>query len=433
MAQDAGVPNVDSHSDLEAGKKQAPAKQSEMAPAVSIYKVRMQFRGLDGNSYTPQYVPIGPYHLSCSSPRTQKEKLCGVSFLKSLSDEHTLARLVDKLEPRARECYTDGVGLLTPEQFSGMLLRDGCYLLLLFVHYVTGACSNGGASTAAGGVSDSAVVRDTVFLVENQIPLFVLEKIHEHITGGASMSVLGNIAVSVQELLQAQLYISKKLRPAPQQASHLLHLVHHYFQPTNPPPPEMAASTARRTGRWRRATEYGRYGGMRFKRRAFVSGEEWTVLDVRLKRGTLCVPHLRVDSNTWAVLRNLMALEEHVPRRPVTAYCIFMSQVAGTVEDVRLLVNAGIVEHFLPSDEQVAQGFADLCNGVVMDVDNLHRNYLKPIWHKLQERCQSRVFRFMGWFRHDRHLCMAIAFLMALIVLVCQVTQTFYAVTGVRR
>ncbi|EMS45167.1 hypothetical protein TRIUR3_18390 [Triticum urartu] len=253
-----------------------------------------------------------------------------------------------------------------------------------------GACGNGGASTAAGGVSDSAVVRDTVFLVENQIPLFVLEKIHEHIAGGAGMSVLESIAVSVQELLQAQLYISKKLRPAPRQASHLLHL--------------REGRRPRRAGRWGRATEYGRYGGMRFKRRVFASGEEWTVLDVRLKRGTLCIPHLRVDSNTWTVLRNLMALEEHVPRRPVTAYCLFMSQVAGTVEDVKLLVNAGIVEHFLPSDEQVAQGFADLCNGVVMDVDNLDRNYLKPIWHKLQERCQSRVFRFMGWFCHDRHL-----------------------------
>uniref|UniRef100_A0A8I6Y0L8 Uncharacterized protein n=2 Tax=Hordeum vulgare subsp. vulgare TaxID=112509 RepID=A0A8I6Y0L8_HORVV len=403
-----------------------------MARGVSISRVRMQFCGLDSNSYTPQYVPIGPYHVSCSSARIEKEKLCGVSFVKSLSDENTeggIARLVEKLEPRARGCYGDGVGQLTPEQFSHMLLRDGCYLLLLFVNYVTGACGNG--APTASGCDDSAVVRDTVFLLENQIPLFVLEKIHEHVTGGASMSVLEDIAVSVQELLQAQLYISKKLRPAPPQSSHLLHLVHAYFQPTNLPP-EMDEDTAwlTVTGRWRRAREYVRCGGVRFKRRAFMNGEEWTVLDVCLKRGTLWIPHLRVDSNTWAILRNLMALEEQITRRPVTAYCIFMSQVAGTVEDVKLLVNAGIVEHFLASDEQVAQGFANLCMGVVMDVDNLDRNYLKPIWHKLQERCQSRVFRFIGWFCRDQHLIMSIVFLMAVIVLVCQVTQTFYAVTG---
>lgn len=185
------------------------------------------------------------------------------------------------------------------------------------------------------------------------------------------------------------------------------------------------------TGRWRLATDYRMNANLKFMCRGFAA-DVTCVLDVHLdlEAGTLWIPRLQVDSGTWTLLRNLMALEEQITRRPVTAYCIFMSQVAGTVEDVKLLVNAGIVEHFLASDEQVAQGFANLCMGVVMDVDNLDRNYLKPIWHKLQERCQSRVFRFIGWFCRDQHLIMSIVFLMAVIVLVCQVTQTFYAVTG---
>jgi hypothetical protein len=178
--------------------------------------------------------------------------------------------------------------------------------------------------------------------------------------------------------------------------------------------------------------EYRRYGNVRFRRREFKNGDEWTFLDVRLHGGTLWVPRLRVDSMTWTVLRNLMALEEHMSRRPVTAYCIFMSQVAGTVEDVKLLVHSGIVEHFLASDEQVAHGFANLCNGVVMDVNNIDRNYLMPTWHDMQKRCANRVHWFMGWFCQCKTIGIIAALLVALIVIACQVTQTFYAVRSSR-
>jgi hypothetical protein len=293
-----------------------------------------------------------------------------------------------------------------------------------------------GGSLLFGGVDNNTVVRDTVFLVENQIPFFVLQKIHERVKGDTTSSVLEPIADYVQKVLQAQLYISKKMRPAPPQMSppsHLLHLVHFYLRQTGPPQLAMEVSAPRPPmSRWRRAMEYRRYGNVRFRRREFKNGDEWTFLDVRLHGGTLWVPRLRVDSMTWTVLRNLMALEEHMSRRPVTAYCIFMSQVAGTVEDVKLLVHSGIVEHFLASDEQVAHGFANLCNGVVMDVNNIDRNYLMPTWHDMQKRCANRVHWFMGWFCQCKTIGIIAALLVALIVIACQVTQTFYAVRSSR-
>ncbi|XP_047044103.1 uncharacterized protein LOC124648366 [Lolium rigidum] len=403
-----------------------------------ISRVRQQLRRVvvddEDDSYTPHYVPIGPYHRSRSSPWIEKTKKRSTSFLQSLSEEHTeggLTGVMEKLEPLARECYPsgDGFGDMTPENSSNMLLHDTCYLLLFFVDYVSG---NRVPPALADDdderpVSRNTLVRDTVFLVENQIPLLLLQGIHERVTGSTT-SVLDYIAMPIQELLQQQLFISRKPRPPPPTCSHLLHLVHAYFRPALLPTDRTAMCGRMVTGRWRRAAEYRRYANVRLMRRDFQDDVESSVLDVQLERGTLWIPRLRVDSKTWTILRNLMALEDKAHRRPVTAYCLFISQLACTAEDVQLLRRAGIVDHFLGNDEQLSKDFAGLCKGVVIDVDDLDRNYLKPLWHQLEKRCHSRAQIFMGWFRHGQNWEIAAAFLLALIVIACQVTQTFYAV-----
>ncbi|WVZ49084.1 hypothetical protein U9M48_000465 [Paspalum notatum var. saurae] len=91
--------------------------------------------------------------------------------------------------------------------------------------------------------------------------------------------------------------------------------------------------------------------------------------------------------------------------QPVTAYCYLMSQLACMAEDVALLQDAGVVlEHyFLGSDDQAARGFADLCNGVALDINNIRRNYLIPIWHQLDRRCRMPVYGFIRQYRVQCH------------------------------
>ncbi|CAN6363682.1 unnamed protein product [Urochloa humidicola] len=318
-----------------------------------------------------------------------------------------------------------------------MLLNDGCYLLLFFVDYVSGN-DDGGASPPyacdqerPAAVSRNTLVRDTVFLLENQIPFFVLQRLHERVRGGTG-SVLHYIAGPVQEVLQKMLFISKKQRSAPPQCSHLLHLLHGYLQPAVVPAAKTTARRHRPTGRWRRATEYQRYANVRFRLRELVDDKECSVVDVELRGGTIWIPHLRIDGNTWTILRNLMALEEQAAdhhRRPVTAYCLFMSQVACTAEDVGLLRRAGIVDHFLRNDKQLSQGFADLCNGVVMDVDDSDRNYLKNMWHELEERCSTPVNSLMGFFldKYGDNLFESLVFSVIVLRFVFEGMQAVYA------
>ena len=82
------------------------------------------------------------------------------------------------------------------------------------------------------------------------------------------------------------------------------------------------------------------------------------------------------------------------------------------------------------NDDQVSDTFGCLSKGVVTDVEDLEKNYLKPMWHQLEKRCESRPQRLMGWFRNGQKWEITAAFLLAVILIACQVTQTFYAVAG---
>ncbi|KAM0843561.1 hypothetical protein ACQ4PT_057599 [Festuca glaucescens] len=408
------------------------------SPYEVIPKVRAQLRRVAGDLFTPHTVPIGPYHQDVDSWLWTEEKKRAVHDLGRRGVDLSDLRLVlVGVQCRARGYYTHlpDEHAMDSEKFCNMLLHDGCYLLSFFVQYegesptVEPSGSNRQLTTSLS--SDNTVVRDILYLLENQIPLFVIDEILKYLTApGEGNSALTCIARPVEHLLQSQLYISESPREAPSSSSHLLDVVYFYVaskQQQQQQTPTQAAPA--RTGRWRRATEYRRYADVLFKRRDFDAGEEWTILAVDLDGGSLSIPLLRVDSNTWTILRNLMALEEYKDARPVTAYCYFMSQVACTAEDVELLRSAKVIEHFLGSDESAAQGFAGLCHGVALDIDNLQRNYLKPIWHDMEKRCGIPAHNFKGFFREKycSNIFYRFVFFVALIVFACQVLQSIYA------
>ncbi|KAF6986718.1 hypothetical protein CFC21_004439 [Triticum aestivum] len=410
-----------------------------------IPKVRANLRRVAADLFTPYAVPIGPYHESADSWQWTEAKKRAVRDLVSVVNLSGLERVMDRVQYRARGYYThlpepdDHAG--DSAKFSRMLLLDGCYLVSLFVDCYQREEATGSPSSRSIVYRDNTVVRDILYLLENQIPLFVINEILNYMRApGEVTSAVECIARPVEELLQRQLYISKTPREAPSTSVHLLGLVYCYMasplqqqQQQQPQPQERTSGLL--TGPWRRATEYRRYANLLFKRRAFGAGEEWSILDVELDGGNLRIPLLRVDSNTWTVLRNLMALEEQQEARPVTAYCYFMSQVACTAEDVGLLRSAMVVEHFLGSDESAAQGFACLCHGMALDIHNLQRNYLKPIWHAVEKRCGVPAHNFKGFFREKYcgNIFYRVVFFIAILVFVSQMVQSIYAVIAYHR
>nr|CAB3492254.1 unnamed protein product [Digitaria exilis] len=282
-----------------------------------------------------------------------------------------MEQMLDGVRPEVMRCYTH-LGddhVKDPKALNRMLLLDVCYLLTIFFEF-----SDINEDSERKIVThDNTLVRDILYLVENQIPLFLLYKVLCYLTGQElSGSFLNAITNNVQQHLQKQLYISKTERtqlPPMSVASDLVHLVHYYLQ---------CPSQGTTAGPWHGATEYQH-------RAAAQETTGWW------RRATY------YSNTTWTMLRNLMALEElEEKERPVTAYCYFMSQVACTAEDVELLERAGIIEHFLGSDEQAAKGFAQLCDGVALDIDKLQQSYLSPMRHHLHERCKQSDAQLQG-------------------------------------
>uniref|UniRef100_A0ACD5X0T5 Uncharacterized protein n=1 Tax=Avena sativa TaxID=4498 RepID=A0ACD5X0T5_AVESA len=454
-------------------------------PRIIVAKVRDLTRNVASSEYDPDHVSIGPYNYPRPESKTprlakQRDKLTSLrAVLSAAKPGMTVESYVNeltRLEPQARSCYENTFDDLTRDDFVRMLLLDGCYILNRFVRLrvrarsITdddvgtasngsrsssttsadvGLAANGSSSTASDDVATAAnggsttargaaalealaVVRDVFFLAENQIPFFVLEKIGEltNLVGEDSASTW--IAEHALDLMSRQEYAKAAPAMVPHWPGNLLHLLHMHLKP-NDALLRGAADRSASSGRWRTATEYS-YAGVKFMSRAMSETRSVRcILDVNLDGGTLEVPQLDIDNETWRLLRNLMALEQRngvTIGSYVTAYCVFMSQLAGTPRDVELLSKRRIIVHAHGNDDEVAKCFADLCKGIVFNIGDPAVNYLWNTRQKLDKRSRSYRRRWMAWLRRKyfSNPWLFVGLLAAAVGLLCAVVQSVYSV-----
>ncbi|KAI4972440.1 hypothetical protein ZWY2020_003365 [Hordeum vulgare] len=435
--------------------------------------------GFDRRDYEPANVRIGPFHRDPSHP-TEKEKKDALHRLLPHDDEqrraqelnhflHEMARLV----PSARGCYNRWFSAIEAEEFKCMLLVDGCFVHSRFVP----------SRAAPAPVNDDITVdRDIVFLLENQLPFFVLVEVQKLITpdpdaGDNYSVVVDNVLGRIQALVRLHEYSAVTVPRPATPPCHLLHLLYMYFRPTalplndapaigaapppsSPPHPLCNNRGAAANGngeanegnppwnsinaprapvpqtRWRAATYY-HTAGVRFMARKVGSGdgEAGSILDVERRGDWLHIPILAVDNNTFRMLRNMVALEQNSPQlrsSHVTAYCLFMSQLAGTKEDVELLVAKGIIVHLLHSADDVAANLAELCDGVVLDAYNRDLSYLTAEHAALEEVCLDGWKKSKAWLRHTKcnNYLMGLAVLAGAGLFFCTLEQSVFAALG---
>lgn len=185
-------------------------------------------------------------------------------------------------------------------------------------------------------------------------------------------------------------------------------------------------------GRWRSATDY-HYAGVRFKSRPVGADAAQCILDVKLDSGggTLLVPRLTLDARTLGLLRNLMEMEQRNPAKGshLTAYCVFMWQVACTASDVEFLWRRGIIVHSLGNHAEVADYFTNLCKGIVFKLDDPSRNYLLATCEALEKRSRSHPRRWMAWLRRKyfSNPWLTTGLAVAAVMLFCTVVQAVYS------
>jgi hypothetical protein len=408
--------------------------------------------------------------------------------------------MVGKMEPGVRGCYSRSFSEITAEEFTCMLLVDGCFLLTRFLQ---GIAPPRPPQQPVDDIDNIRVDRDIIFLVENQLPFFVLLEIHKLIAPAAAAEnhdlVIDSVIGRLKALVGRSAYSAARVSRPSSTPPHILHLLHMFFKPTTAPrptngtaaPPASAStemqqllpctlgaangnaavnetegtpvrqqfcrvvtsyyaacvrymkkkvggtpSVALANRRWSSATYYHAAGVSFMPRKVGAGdGEAQSILDVELRGSTLHVPCLTVDSNTFRMLRNMVALEQHtsgkrLSKSHVTTYCFFLSQLAGTEKDVELLVAKKIVVHLLQDARQVARGLAGLCDGTIIGVDDPDMNYLSEEQDTLEKLCQCGWRKSMAWLRHNKfsNYFMPLAALATIVILVCTIQQSVFAV-----
>lgn len=142
----------------------------------SIYRVAEPKRCLNPSHYTPQMVSIGPFHhgkeelkameehkqryLKCFLQRTE---VCMTRFLTLIKDK----------EAELRDCYAETIHNLESDEFVTMVLVDALFLIEFFLRYYEAPFITDD-DRIFGKPELHWDIRHDLWLVENQLPLFIL-------------------------------------------------------------------------------------------------------------------------------------------------------------------------------------------------------------------------------------------------------------------
>ncbi|CAL4976077.1 unnamed protein product [Urochloa decumbens] len=306
-----------------------------------------------------------------------------------------------------------------------------------------------------------------LFLLENQIPFFILKRIFKLLAGnGANPSLSERITGYVEVMLHCYPNAIAQC-DRPKDFQHLLHLCHIYLRPSQRSP-EVHTRESRhcciihrlflgqnyvklsshaqhkenlildkqstylhpnwKLNRWRRAVQYHE-AGIKFNKKEYDKNKSHSLLDIRFSNGTTEIPCLIIDRNTESLFRNLIAFEHTSPQfgNDFTAYIAFLSQLMSTASDVTFLSKNGIIVHEMRFDEEVCALFSKL--GKNVDFDHNGNNYLKNVNQAMEEHYQSRINRWMAWLWHNHfsNPWLILAAVAAVVVLICTILQLVFA------
>ncbi|KAJ1267167.1 hypothetical protein BS78_07G036100 [Paspalum vaginatum] len=495
--------------------------QGDNINSCQIPRVHQLVRQIDRFAYEPCLLSIGPYHHGNAGLQFMErlkwrclDYILHLNCTKSLWD---YLLVVSNMENQARACYSGEIKL-DSKAFRRMLLLDGCFIMVYLqgtygVSRITKAdpdpsiipdenvaLVNSSSEKGAKGERDevheielgevdadqhSSENKDStsckgnsgvpwyhtyalvdLFLLENQIPFFVVKKLSEVLLGSSMERILTENISNCIEVNMKKFIGAFSPDEKTNDFDHLLHLFHMHFKPTmngdgrtykkpkfsehfldkicrmvgvghrnvryeydSPHSQQFNFLQGTHVTQWRRATQYHE-AGIVFKRKEVNEHNKHSLLDVAFHDGVLEIPCLYVDELTGSLFRNMIAFEQTNPQfgNFVTAYVMFMSQLLSRPDDVTLLSRRRIIVHVLHSDKVVSALFTRLTKGVVFDY--MGSFYLRSICWRMEMFYQNRINRWMAWLRHN-HLSnpwLGAALIAGLLVLFCTIAQTVLTV-----
>ncbi|XP_057958703.1 UPF0481 protein At3g47200-like [Malania oleifera] len=365
-----------------------------------IYRVPEAIRKVNGEAYTPKVASIGPLHRCNARLQTMEEhklRYLEIFILRTSVGVEGCVQVARNCEGRARRCYAEAIKL-SSDEFVEMILVDGCFIIefLLRYYFLLSAFSMRDQSDYIFGQSwFFCYVADDLLLLENQLPLFVLEDLF-------SLVSINNITNDIESegktlsIVDLALHFVKKkscwilnYHQTPDsnkiylgKAKHLVDLLWLHCKPSLPRNNRncevgLGAATKHSTSATRLLE-----AGIKFKK-----GESCSIFDIKyLSGGVVEIPLLRIQDGTEFMFRNLIAYEQCQGKYDyITEYMTLLVDIINTTKDVELLVRQGIIANAVGNSQDISTLFSSIGTGIIIG----HRIYYSQLCENLNAYCRT--------------------------------------------
>ncbi|KAA8541092.1 hypothetical protein F0562_025055 [Nyssa sinensis] len=339
----------------------------------SIFEVPSSLQKLEPDAFIPHVVSIGPYH------RNEK-RLQGMEKHKWRVLGHVLRRTkypiefyrdaILPLEMDTRNCYDKLFKKFRSSEFVEMMLLDACFILELL-------------NVAANGIKHcgyklddplfttrgiSPFIQRDLLMLENQLPLFVLNRLFPLTWGQSIMDMDVSVDQLALKFFDSVLPgISKNLPKFKRNERPRLHLLDIVRQALRPPSRWVPSE-------YKQPFQTAMHSVTSLRGTSVVFKKKYSTkfTDIEFSKGVLYIPPLVIHDSTKSIFLNLMVFEQYYPRcsNDVTSYVSFMDGLINSAKDVEYLYDKGIIDHGLGSNEDVANLFNNLRKDIVFDTND---------------------------------------------------------------
>ncbi|KAG8501052.1 hypothetical protein CXB51_003160 [Gossypium anomalum] len=398
-------------------------------PSCCIFRVPESLVEVNGQAYQPRIVSIGPYHHGKPRLRMIEEhKWRYLGFLLKRIEEKGLVlddllKVLQPLEAKARDCYSETIQLGSDE-FLEIMVLDGCFIVELFRK----------VGNIVSFEPDDPIIsmlwilpffyRDFLRL-ENQIPFFILQCLFDLTKmpdekSGRSLSMLAleffNNAMLRPDEVIAKFHDLK--------GQHLLDLVRASFIPSEQDhePSKVSAPT-----RLIHPISKLRRAGIKF-----LPGKSDSFLVMKFRYGVIEMPPITMDDFMSSFLLNCVAFEQcHQSRiKHFTDYATMLDCLVNTYKDVEYLCECNIVENYFGTEGEIARFINNIGKDTAFDINNC---YLSKLFRDVHQHYRNSWYVQWASFKHTYFETpwSFISALAALILLLLTIAQTFFTIYAV--
>ncbi|XP_049354543.1 putative UPF0481 protein At3g02645 [Solanum verrucosum] len=393
----------------------------------TIFKVNVWQRESNPDAYTPKMVSIGPYHKKNTqlAPMKKYKLLYLRRFLqrnKRLDVKSYISEL-EKVKEKVLKCYEDIEKFGNDShEFCEMLLFDGCFVVE-FIRECCGIYPKGEDKII--NINDSYIFRD-LMLLENQLPFFVLNKLHlmTKQVDEFSLAILADKLFTLQEM-SPNYFFTEREYCNEGNIKHLLHAAHifscHGMNPMKNSKNDKTSPTVMPN-----ATELSEAGVSYAKVKNMTS-----LFDIKFENGLMTIPYFQVVDGTETLLRNLIAYEQQssdVDPTYFSDYATFMDHLINSEKDVNLLCQKGIIENWIGEEKEVASLFNKIGKGVTTYSNFYYKEEVKKAieyrekpWNRMKANLMHNYFS-SPW--------VGASTVAAIILLILTTIQTILTFTG---